>query len=176
MRRKKRQSLLAKWFVPHRGNDYKPVLFTAGGVALVLLILVVLEAGYLFDTRIIATKTNFLASVLPGVLATLTNDDRAANDIPPLTPDPLLAQAAQLKADDMAEKGYFAHVSPEGKTPWYWFDQVGYQYTYAGENLAVNFTDSKDVETAWMASPAHHANIVKAQYTRIGIGGRAGYL
>jgi hypothetical protein len=61
-------------------------------------------------------------------------------------------------------------VTPDGKQPWYWFDLVGYPYTYAGENLAVNFTDSKDVENAWMASPTHHANLVKPQYTQVGIG------
>jgi uncharacterized protein YkwD len=34
----------------------------------------------------------------------------------------------------------------------------------------VNFTDSSAVESAWMASPTHHANIVKPQYTQMGIG------
>jgi hypothetical protein len=74
-----------------------------------------------------------------------------------------------MKANDMAEKGYFAHTSPEGKTPWYWFKQAGYDYSYAGENLAVNFFESKDVAEAWMNSPTHRANIVKKDYTEIGI-------
>jgi hypothetical protein len=75
-----------------------------------------------------------------------------------------------MKANDMATKSYFAHTSPEGKTPWYWLSQVGYNYQYAGENLAINFTDSKDVTNAWMASPTHKANIVKGNYTEIGTG------
>lgn len=76
-----------------------------------------------------------------------------------------------MKAQDMATKGYFAHTSPEGKkTPWYWLKQVGYQYQYAGENLAINFTDSKDVTNAWMNSPTHKANIVKDKYTEVGTG------
>ncbi len=74
-----------------------------------------------------------------------------------------------MKADDMATKGYFAHTSPEGLTPWYWFAQVGYNYTYAGENLAINFNESKDVDTAWLASPTHRANILNSHYTEIGI-------
>jgi hypothetical protein len=82
----------------------------------------------------------------------------------------LLNQAAQEKADDMAQNGYFAHTSPDGKTPWYWLDQVGYNYSYAGENLAVNFTDSQDVTAAWMNSPEHRANILKANYTEVGTG------
>jgi hypothetical protein len=74
----------------------------------------------------------------------------------------------------MAANGYFAHVSPTGKTPWYWLQQVGYRYSFAGENLAVDFDDSKAVEDAWMASPTHHANIVKPQYTRVGYGVASG--
>jgi len=53
----------------------------------------------------------------------------------------LLEQAAQLKANDMAEKGYFAHTSPDGKTPWEWLKDVSYPFLAAGENLAVNFLD-----------------------------------
>ena len=40
----------------------------------------------------------------------------------------------------------------------------------AGENLAINFTDSKDVTAAWMKSPTHKANIIKENYTEIGTG------
>jgi hypothetical protein len=81
-----------------------------------------------------------------------------------------LDKAATMKATDMATKGYFAHVSPEGKKPWNWLQEVEYKYQYAGENLAVNFKDSEDVTVAWMNSPTHKANIVKAQYTEIGTG------
>jgi hypothetical protein len=48
-------------------------------------------------------------------------------------------------------------------------DKVGYQFTYAGENLAVNFTDSADVTNAWMASPLHKANILSPDFKEIGI-------
>lgn len=156
--------------LPHEGNAYKPLLFTLGGVATVLALLFLLQAAYFVQTRFVFTETDFLASVLPGVLATLTNQDRSSAGIASLTEDAQLARAAQLKANDMAAKGYFSHVDPEGRQPWHWLQQVGYEYAYAGENLAVNFTDSEDVQEAWMRSPTHHANIVKPQYTRIGIG------
>ncbi|HQT82722.1 MAG TPA: CAP domain-containing protein, partial [Candidatus Paceibacterota bacterium] len=87
-----------------------------------------------------------------------------------VTENATLDAAAQAAADDMAAKGYFAHVSPDGKSPWYWLDAAGYHYSYAGENLAVNFTDSSAVEAAWMASPEHRANIEKPQYTQVGFG------
>lgn len=169
MPRKYRRTL-KDYLLPHRGNSYKPILFTAGGVAVLVLGLLLVQAAYVLQTSVVFTQTNFLASVLPGVLSTLTNEDRMKNGVSTLVSDPLLVEAAQLKAADMAEKGYFAHVDPSGRAPWFWLDMVGYQYTYAGENLAVNFKDSKDVQEAWMNSPTHRANIVKPQYTRIGIG------
>lgn len=156
--------------VPHERNNFKPFLFTLGGVVAVITLALLMQLAYLVHTRIVVTQTDFLASILPGVLATLTNEDRARVGIATLTEDAHLARAAQMKAEDMAARGYFAHVDPEGRQPWYWLQQAGYEYTYAGENLAVNFTDSRDVQQAWMNSPTHHANIVKAEYSRIGIG------
>jgi hypothetical protein len=111
-----------------------------------------------------------MAAVLPAVLSALTNEERQAEQLPTLAVNPLLTEAAEMKANNMATLGYFAHTSPEGKTPWYWIEQVGYDYQYAGENLAINFSDSQDVTNAWMASPTHRANIVKGQYTEIGTG------
>jgi uncharacterized protein YkwD len=70
----------------------------------------------------------------------------------------------------MAAKSYFAHVSPEGVKPWHWLDVAGYRYDYAGENLALNFTDSQDVADAWMRSPTHRSNLLKSAYTEIGTG------
>ena len=165
---------LVDYFLPHQRNGYRPHLFSVTSVAVLVFAIVILEAGYLVQTKLVFLKTDFLASVLPGALVVLTNGDRQAGGIGGVTEDPLLDTAAQAAADDMAAKGYFAHVSPEGKTPWYWLDSVGYQYSYAGQNLAVNFTDSQNVETAWMNSPTHRANIEKPQYTRVGIGVASG--
>jgi hypothetical protein len=161
---------LRHYLFPHKRNGYKPHVFRATSVTVIALALMVLEGAYLAQIDFIFPKTNFLGAVLPGALVSLTNEDRIANDVPAVTQNPLLTQAAQDAANDMAAKGYFAHISPSGVTPWDWLTQVGYSYQYAGENLAVNFIDSSAVESAWMASPEHHANIVKPQYTQIGVG------
>jgi hypothetical protein len=161
---------LKKYFIPHHGNEFKPHFLRHESMMVFLFLVLAIEIGFLIQVFVIFDKTNFLASVLPGVLTNLTNDERKDNNAPPLTENSLLALAAELKAKDMAENGYFAHTSPDGKTPWYWLKQVGYSYSYAGENLAVNFFDSEDVARAWMNSPTHRANIVKDKYTEIGIG------
>ncbi|HUQ30232.1 MAG TPA: CAP domain-containing protein [Candidatus Paceibacterota bacterium] len=172
MQRPKR-SLIGRvhdYLFPHAGNNYHPHFFRPASVTAIVLALLVLEGAYFADIRVLFKNSDFLASVLPSVLASLTNADRVENNIPMVTENAVLAQAATNAAQDMAAHGYFSHVSPEGKTPWYWLNQVGYAYTYAGQNLAVNFTDSNEVERAWMNSPTHHANIVKAEYTEVGIG------
>ncbi len=110
-----------------------------------------------------------LSAVYGSVLVALANDERSVNNAGKLTVNSTLERAAQMKADDMAQKGYFAHNTPDGKTPWYWFEQAGYKYKYAGENLAVNFTDSTEVHTAWTKSRGHFLNIINPRYTEIGI-------
>lgn len=155
--------------VPHAGNNFRPKILTGTAVLAVLTLALLIEGAYLFATKTPDGRTSLLATVLPAALIDLTNADRAEAGAGELTENALLTQAAQLKATDMAQKGYFAHVTPEGYQPWHWLDEAGYDYRYAGENLAVNFEDSKDVEEAWMKSPTHHANIVKPQYEEIGI-------
>ena len=140
----------------------------------IAIIVVAFECVYVFHTAFVARNQSFLASVLPAAIVSLTNTDRQAHHVQPLTLDPLLAIAAQEKAQDMAQRGYFSHATPEGNPPWYWLDRVDYPYSYAGENLAMDFTESTDVETAWMNSPSHYANIVKPQYTRMGVGVASG--
>ncbi|MFZ2049172.1 MAG: CAP domain-containing protein [Minisyncoccia bacterium] len=162
-----------KHFIPHEGNDHQPHFLRTKNIRAVVLILFVLELGVFAIPYIPAigpAYNNYLAAVLPGVLDSLSNQTRQENHLATLTVSPLLNKVAELKAKDMAEKGYFAHTSPEGRAPWYWFDKAGYKYLFAGENLAVDFTDSKDVTLAWMNSPTHRANIVKGVYTEMGTG------
>jgi len=158
-----------KYFIPHTDNDHKPH-FLRTSVAVFVLVLV-LFVELLFVSHIfISRNTDFLAAVLPAVLVDLTNESRAESEQNTLNVNPLLQVAAQAKADDMATKGYFAHTSPEGVAPWYFFSSAGYIFSHAGENLAIEFYDSKDVHDAWMDSPKHQANILNNNFSEIGIG------
>lgn len=102
-------------------------------------------------------------------LLSATNASRAENGLAPLTLDDTLNTSAQLKANDMVEKDYWSHVSPDGTQPWYWYDQAGYKYSAAGENLAFGFSNGQEVETAWMNSPAHRENVL-GNYENVGFG------
>ena len=164
-------SWLKKHFIPHEGNNHRPHILRGSSIRNIIIIVVLLEIViFLAPTLTHLNTKGGMAAVLPAVLANLTNEERQSQKLNVLAVNPILNKAAEMKAIDMATKGYFAHISPEGKTPWYWLELAGYKYQYAGENLAVDFSDSKDVASAWMASPTHRMNIVKNNYTEIGTG------
>ncbi|HTY39647.1 MAG TPA: CAP domain-containing protein [Candidatus Paceibacterota bacterium] len=165
---------LTKYFVPHPSNDHQPHLLRTRALLALGAVLIVVEAVFLVQVLIIFPNANFLATIVATVLVDRTNASRVDANLAPLATSPILEKAAALKANDMAEKGYFAHTSPDGTTPWDWFKQAGYKYEYAGENLAVNFTDSEDTVRAWLNSPSHRANIMNGHFTEIGIGTASG--
>ncbi len=164
------------WTIPSFKNRYSPYLIqkvAMGG----MFLLVLLSFALASLQALFWQKSDWLVgAVLPAVVVDLTNIERDSVSEVKLTRNVLLDKAAELKAEHMAKNNYFAHYSPEGISPWYWFDQVSYQYAHAGENLAVHFTDSDAVVEAWMNSPTHRANIVNSNYTEIGVGTAKGML
>lgn len=160
---------LRQFFFPHPENNHHPLVFRE--LSLLILTLIVLTTFFSQLTySLFIPRDRMLSAIYTQSLAQLTNADREKDNLPPLAWNTTLADAAQKKANDMALKGYFAHTSPDGVTPWHWFGVVGYRFAHAGENLAVNFSDTAEVEQAWMNSPAHRANILEGKYSEIGIG------
>ncbi len=156
-------------FIPNESNSYKPHFFEFRSIVIIGIVIIVLSFGAFALQTYIITNHNLTAAVIASALVDLTNTDRSVSGTHMLAVNPLLVEAARLKAEDMATASYFAHTSPEGKSPWHWFALAGYDFSYAGENLAVRFSDSVDVERAWMNSPTHRANIVNEKFTEIGI-------
>jgi uncharacterized protein YkwD len=155
-------------FIPHKHNDYKPHFFREASIISITVVAIVI-LSISASTSLYIKNTNMTATVLPAVLVDLTNDARTSNSEKALTRNSVLDTAARLKAENMASLGYFAHTSPAGLTPWHWFDEAGYSFVYAGENLAIDFTESVDVEKAWLNSPTHKANILNSHFSEIGI-------
>lgn len=161
---------LKNYFIPHSGNDYKPHSLQKTAVVL-MSVLVLLTFAFANLHALLWMNSSWLVStVLPSVVVDITNQNRSNLSLGQLTRSDVLDRAAQLKAKHMAEYGYFSHYAPDGTSPWYWFDEVSYNYIHAGENLAVHFTDSDDVVKAWMESPSHRDNILNGNYTEIGVG------
>lgn len=160
-------------FVAHKDNDHKPHILREFSI-LIIIFLSAFMLGVSYGSSYFIHKTVLGASVASSVLVDLANETRLSYNEPILVRNPILDNAAKLKGEDMISKGYFAHDSPDGITPWYWFKKVGYNFIYAGENLAINFTNSEDVQDAWMKSPLHRANLLNVQFREIGMSTQAG--
>ena len=99
----------------------------------------------------------------------LVNQERQAAGLEPLAPDPELTEVARRHSADMFARGYFAHDTPEGKTPFDRMNDAGVRFLTAGENLALAPTIPV-AHTGLMNSPGHRANILRPQFGRVGIG------
>ncbi len=99
----------------------------------------------------------------------LVNQERAAAGLRPLAADPELTEVARRHSADMFARGYFAHDTPEGLSPFDRMKQSNVSFLTAGENLALAPT-LQVAHTGLMNSPGHRANILRPQFGRVGIG------
>jgi len=163
-------------FYPHESNNYRARLLHFDSLLAIIFALII---GSYF---LIGVKNTFpsVLGISTGMtadqLVALTNAKRIENGLPPLTLNSELSQAAADKASDMFTQNYWAHISPDGKTPWIFIKNAGYDYTYAGENLARGYNDSSDVIDAWMASPEHRENMLSSNYKDVGFAIETGNL
>ena len=103
-------------------------------------------------------------------VAELTNQERAAHGLDPLTLDDTLSGVARLKSNDMFDNNYFAHTSPKYGSPFDMMSDFGISYFSAAENIAAGYPTPEDVVNGWMNSPGHRENILGESYTHIGVG------
>ncbi len=157
------------YFIPHKSNNHRPFFTRHPGLTTILIFTLFIQSSinifFSSNPRILGFATN----IYKDEVINLTNNERTKNGLHNLYHNPTLDKAAQLKAQDMFAKDYWAHVSPDGVEPWHWFEVVGYNYSAAGENLARDFDTSSGVVSAWMASPSHRENILYANFTEIGV-------
>jgi uncharacterized protein YkwD len=88
----------------------------------------------------------------------------------PLTTQPNLRCAARLHSQDMAMRDYFAHDNPDGDGPSERMDAAGYMGSTWGENIAMGQRTPQQVVDGWMESDGHCSNIMRPQFTQIGVG------
>jgi len=157
------------YFIPQERNNHRATILKPTFLLFFLIL-------YLLNQSIIKS----LVTLKPGILGysseitaqkvfDQTNNERVKLGLEPLTYNPVLSESAKSKAEDMFSNNYWAHNSPQGKTPWTFFDTAGYKYSVAGENLAKDFYDTDSLLKAWMNSPTHKENIVNNKYQEIGI-------
>ena len=127
-----------------------------------------LEVAYDYLSKDYIPTVNFSTSWSQDVIR-LINVERQKQKLKPLTHDASLTQISIIKAQDMVNRNYFEHVSPYYGAPWDLATLFDYSYTSFGENIARNIPSPEAVVKAWMASPAHRDNIMKANYTNTGV-------
>lgn len=101
---------------------------------------------------------------------TLVNQERSKIGLKPLQMDWELARVARMKSQDMAQKNYFSHTSPTYGSPFDMMKQFGINFRTAGENIASGQQTPKEVMESWMNSQGHRENILKPDYTHLGVG------
>lgn len=152
--------------VPHKENQFRPHLIRRYGLTGLLLVIIGIQGIYNFSAS--GTVMGVSAPITSQDLLADTNSQRTERGLPSLRASDALSRAAFLKAKDMFAKQYWAHIAPDGTTPWHWFGTVGYNYAAAGENLAKNFTTADAATAAWMSSPTHRKNILSKDYVDVG--------
>lgn len=167
---------ISHYFIPHPETHQKAKLLSWNFLVIYILIFILIRAGLDLTSIYKPGVLGINASLSVDKIIENTNTERQEAGFTPLVYNQNLSQAAKLKAQNMFAENYWAHFSPSGKDPWGFITGAGYKFSYAGENLARNFSSSDDVVKAWMASPSHRENIMNPKYQDIGIAVEEGIL
>src|SRR3989344_3501585 len=134
-----------------------------------LIALVFIKAVFSYSGLQFANLIDSIAAFGKEDIIIQTNTLRQTLGLGGLRESVVLNIAAAQKLQDMIQNQYFAHTSPAGVSPWHWIEVNKYDYSRAGENLAIGFLTAKDTVDAWANSPSHRANLLNADYKEIGI-------
>ncbi len=169
-------SYLRHLLVPHQRNNHRAKILHNSSLFFLSIL-------FLFSTTLTILVNSYHPEVL-GVsysisdseLLNLVNYERGQRGLSALSLNGQLSQAAAGKASHMFSNNYWAHFAPDGTSPWGFIKGAGYNYLYAGENLAKGFTNSSDVVNAWMNSPTHRENLLSPQFKDVGFSISSGTL
>jgi len=156
-------------FLPHHSNNCRAKILHPSALAVLVGFFLFYQFVLNFYLLVSPSVLGFASNITPEKVLEITNQKRAEQGLSPLTINGQLNEAAQRKAGDMFAFNYWSHVSPSGRSPWSFFQEVGYKYLYAGENLARDFMDSQAVVEAWMNSATHRDNVLNKNYQEIGL-------
>jgi len=149
------------------------VWFGAWALSMLLLTASFIQYTWLIPASAQASQSR--ASLAESVVAG-ANQVRQAQGLGELEVDARLTEAAQVKAQDMIRRGYFAHFYQQS-SPWQFIDATGYtNWHFAGENLAKNYNTANDLIGAWLASPTHRDNLLSDHYDRTGVATATGQM
>jgi uncharacterized protein YkwD len=100
---------------------------------------------------------------------TQINQERRGDGVASLSLDPCLTAIANARANDMLQRNYFSHVTPEGRVPPDYMRAAGCPFRYAGENIAEAPDPLFAINELWN-SPEHRRNTLNVHFHRVGVG------
>lgn len=98
----------------------------------------------------------------------LINQERKSRGLPELAYDAAIERAANRRA--VETKQLFSHARPDGTSCFTVFEEFGISYMACGENIAYGQRTPEEVMDAWMHSEGHKANILSANFGKVGVG------
>jgi hypothetical protein len=169
---------LNKYLVPQKQNNYQPYLLDPKRTVFYTVLFIVIKLIVIGFALSIPEP----ALVAPDVLAfeqekivEMVNELRQEKQVPELTRNIKLYTSSQLRANDLAKEEYFNHISPQGKSLAYFIKQANYNYDVAGENLAMGYSDTKELFETWKQSPTHYSNLIDPEFDETGIAIQSGF-
>ncbi len=162
-------------FWPGFNNSFHPYAIRVPALAVATGCLLVVQVASYVDGQT-GDTLGIAQNITEQELVEQTNQQRQNAGLRPLQENAQLSAAARDKAEHMLQQGYWDHYGPDGTTPWSFIKEHGYEYQYAGENLAKGFQTSNGVTAGWLSSPGHRDNLLDGGYQHIGIGTADGYL
>jgi len=164
------------------------VVFIAAAVVLLLVISACLSAVFpasaievkgASSTReqastAVATKPQAAFNDYENAVAALINSYRVASGLNQVAYEPTLTYVAKLRSQDLMDRGYFSHYTPEGTTVFDLLKANGITSRLRGENLGqampAEIGSPEAFLNAWQNSSSHNANMLRVGYNYIGVG------
>lgn len=154
--------------LPRESNNHRAKILHHSGLIVIITLLLITQFGFFLTEQKYPGVLGITNNISVDDLVHQTNTKRQEQGLSALSYNEALSDAARRKAQHMLDNNYWAHNAPDGTTPWSFFKAAGYEYIFAGENLARGFSGTNEVLDAWMASPGHKENIMSPNYKEIG--------
>jgi uncharacterized protein YkwD len=122
---------------------------------------------------VVAASTDPALASLEALLFDSINRVREQEGLVPLRRDPRIDAVARAHSQDMAERGYFSHDTPEGLNPVDRLQRAGVTaMTLAGENVGLTSRNdpNREIVDGWLASPVHRRNLLMPAFNTTGVG------
>lgn len=155
-------------FLPNSEKKIRSRFLSNGALLVYCVFIFAVNTSFRLLPKLVPGVLGYASNINVSKLLEYTNKKRAEVGLSSLRLNQDLSVAAEKKAYHMFENDYWAHISPSGVEPWDFILGESYDYTYAGENLAKNFSTSKEVVEGWYRSPTHKSNLLSSNYDEIG--------